>query len=113
MRQLILAGLFLTGAAASASAYNEKQENVLNNLAEALALDRLCSELHINGPIAAAAFAFYDLDISNESVKSSLEKRIQSISDDMSDHDEEIICMTGKFMYGPKGMSIKNLLLPE
>ena len=29
----------------------------------------------------------------------------------LGDASEEIICMTGRYMYGPQGMTVKNLLL--
>lgn len=88
-----------------AAAYDEKRENALNHLADAIAVAERCSTLELNGSVSTAAMVFFDLDAI---APADLASRTGAHVKNWAGYD--LTCITGKVLYGPRGTSVPGLL---
>lgn len=114
MRRVLIAiaanGVFLIPASSQSA-----QDNVIEHIAEVMAVESLCSELQRNSMLIAVAAQFHGIDASDIAAGGRYHNKLVSLirkkTASMSDMDEEIICLSGRFLYGEKGVNVKGLLI--
>ena len=89
-------------------AYTREQETVLDNLAQAIAVDRLCSSLELDKTMAAMAMTLYGLtaDAGDE-----LNEKTARHMSGLRDKPEDAVCAAGQILFGEDGIGVENLLV--
>lgn len=104
---------------AKAETRNSKQENVLNHIAEVMVIDDLCDRLEVNLVLVSLAATYNGVDAKdissggkyhNKLVSLVREKKAEMLSIGAG---EDVVCMSGDFLYGDSGMNVKGLLRPS
>lgn len=109
---VMAAALAMAGVAMPVQAAD--RDTVMLKFAEVLATSKICPTLKANTSAMALAGLVYDIDVSSGTPDF---KVLSALTQDqftkMSDNSVEAICAAGTMMYGPKGLSAENLLIPE
>ena len=108
--RILISILAVFGFALPAVAYTEKQEGVLNNLANAMAFDSVCSTLQLNSEFARLASRFHDVDLEDPATDSEVQKRVAKALKEREGETEDVLCRAGLHLFGPEGERVPNLL---
>lgn len=104
---IFLATLF---AANQAFAYTKEQNNVLNHAAQVIAAAGLCPALEAQTNLITATLVMFGLsnadlpEVASRALKKSVE--IENL-------DRQMLCLSAKILYGPKGENVPGLLLEK
>jgi hypothetical protein len=108
--RILISGLTLFGLAVPALALTDKQEAVLNNLADAMVLDSACSTLRLNREFATIAGRVHGVDLDDPAMDAELQRRIAKAQKAEEGQPEELLCRAGLLFFGPEGDRVPNLL---
>ncbi|MCF6110811.1 hypothetical protein [Mesorhizobium muleiense] len=94
-----------------AHAYTQAQENVLNKLAEAYAVNTLCHDLAINKKLVMQVLVLSRLG-TVEAAQELVARAAVKVQENRH-HKQEVICATGLLLFGPSGLNAANILIRE
>ncbi len=100
----------IVASVSEAKAQSQKQINVINHLADATAVDVLCDSLTVNELLAAASMAAYKVDLSQPKFSNRLRKRLEETIASLKGIDPDLVCLSGKVLYGENGQNVPGLL---
>ena len=109
--RVLISALALFGFTLPALALTDKQEGVLNNLADAMVLDSACSSLQLNIEFARIAGRFHGVDLEDPAMDAELRRRIAKASKKEKGKSEQVLCRAGLLLFGPAGDRVPNLLM--
>lgn len=112
IRVLIVLAAFGWGTQAYAFSDNEKLA-ATNKLAEIRTAETYCPELKVNQKMADDAIAQYKIDVNSIDAKILNVKKMAMAQRSVKKAGAKAWCDALKFMYGPKGIAGKGLLIEK
>lgn len=114
-RLLVTLALFAATAGHALAQTREEQDNVINHIAEVMAIEKLCPKLERNTFILSMAATMYGLTAKDIGPGGRYHKKLVGLIQDkqlaLSAHEEDIVCMTGIMLYGENGTNVEGLLV--
>lgn len=110
LRSITFAAALLSGTLAPAFAQTQTQKNVMNHVAQAIVVSNGCSSLKPRMLLMSMLLQKYKIDIDRSPFKEFMKDRGEYHAKAMSKYSEEIVCVTGRTLYGDKGQNVPNLL---
>lgn len=113
-RLLTIAVLAIAASPVSAASLTERQRNILDKYAEVLAITERCPTYKPNEllfTVAMQTFGIKNRDAPH--VRDYLRKKLNTALVGIADKSEPIVCVTGRFMYGPRGAAVENAILEK
>jgi hypothetical protein len=111
-RTMKLALVLVSGTLAfnGAQAQSAAQTNVMNHVAQVTAISLKCPKLKPNSAVIALLLGHYGIDLEREPYKRIMQAKGREHLGKIQKFETEIICVTGKTLYGPKGANVPDLL---
>jgi hypothetical protein len=109
MRQM-MGIVIVLGLAAPANAQTTVQKNVMNHIAQALVVSNGCPSLKPRSRLMAMLLRENRIDIEKSPFREFMQDRGAHYTRQMANFKPEIVCHTGRFLYGDKGSNVPHLL---
>ena len=106
--QLVMTALL--GLASSAAAQTQEQRNVMNHVAQVLVVSNGCPSLKPRMLLMSMLLNQSGIDLDRSPYREFVKERGEHYTRAMSRHRPEVICSTGRLLYGRNGQNVANLL---
>jgi hypothetical protein len=112
MKRMIIA--LVASIAAGPSMAGDAKSNVISKIADVYATSAICKSMAPNFVILAVATKTFGVDMHKgsadyEIVMALSEKKMR----EFSDMSVEAVCAAGRYLYGPEGTAVKNMLVEQ
>ena len=106
-----------SGANAEQANLDNQRQNFLRNLVSAMFLEKRCTSLHANDQLISELASALDIPLADVRPHgpywSIMGKALSQMEEALEGADEATACAVGREFYGPKGLSMPNMLLDK